>query len=252
MRYSRRFPGENRLFSPFLGKMRTLIMPATCSFHFGMRNPSPGFSARPNRTVSFWKRWRSRKTFRIDQGHQGCPRSPVWTPWRVRHAIWSSVRPDDRQNPRFQNPWYGNMFSVVNHQWSIGSNDPPQCRVVGGEKHWQPPRNDPDTGAGVGRRRSLPASRRRRGIPPRPHRRSGHPFAPAGAAQSGVRLWRKARKPAGTEKFGYAGTWDTQRSCVTEPHPLTDQDTKEGQTNHSPRLAPGRGDGSGAEVPWGI
>ena len=111
------------------------------------------------------------------------------------------------------------------------------------------PHNDLDTGAGVGRRRSLPASRRRRGIPPRPHRRSGHPFAPAGAAQSGVRLWRKARKPAGTEKFGYAGTWDTQRSCVTEPHPLTDQDTKESQTNHSPRLAPGRGDGSGAEVP---
>jgi hypothetical protein len=65
---------------------------------------------------------------------------------------------------------------MVNHQWSSGSNDPPQCRMVGGEKRRQP-------------------------------------------------------------------------RVTTQ---LTDQDMKEGQKNHSPRLAPGRGDGSGAEVPWGI
>ena len=123
--------GKSSFFA-FFGKNASPIVPATCSFHFGMRNPSARFRARPNRTVSFWKRWRSRKTFRIDQGHQGCPRSPVWTPWRVRHAIWSSVRPDARQNPRFQNPWYGNMFSVVNHQC------PAAVPGVGAENHWQP------------------------------------------------------------------------------------------------------------------
>ena len=116
LRYSRRLPGKNRHFFAFLGKnahpdhARHLFLPLWDA------KPITRVSSKAKPYGFFREAMEVKKNLQGRSGHQGCPCSPVWTPWRVRHAIWSSVRPDARQNPRFQNRWYGNRFSVVNHQ----------------------------------------------------------------------------------------------------------------------------------------